>query len=50
MAYGRRETSDDTAALAALTGGFKQNGRAFDALMVDVAADPAFNLRRVETP
>jgi hypothetical protein len=50
MAYGRRETSDDATALAALTGGFKQNGRAFDALMVDVAADPAFNYRRVETP
>jgi len=36
--------------IASLTGGFKQRGRAFDALMVDVAADPAFVYRRVETP
>jgi hypothetical protein len=50
MAYGRRETSDDAAALATLTDGFKQNGRAFDALMIDMAADPAFTYRRVETP
>jgi len=36
--------------IAALTDGFKQKGRAFDALMVDVAADPAFTYRLVETP
>jgi Protein of unknown function (DUF1588)/Protein of unknown function (DUF1592)/Protein of unknown function (DUF1595)/Protein of unknown function (DUF1587)/Protein of unknown function (DUF1585) len=50
MAYGRRETPDDAAGLATLTAGFKQNGRAFDALMVEVAADPAFIYRRWEQP
>ncbi len=50
MAYGRRETTDDAAGIAALTSGFKANGRAFDALMVDVASDPAFIYRRLEQP
>jgi hypothetical protein len=48
MAHGRRETGDDLAGLATLTDGFKQKGRAFDALMIDVAADAAFAHRRVE--
>jgi hypothetical protein len=48
MAHGRRETGDDMAGLAALTAAFKQKGRAFDALMVDVAADEAFIHKRVE--
>jgi hypothetical protein len=50
MAYGRRETTDDAAGIASLTSGFVKNGRAFDALMVDVAADPAFIYRRLEQP
>jgi hypothetical protein len=50
MAYGRRETADDAANLAALTSGFKANGRTFDALLVAVASDPAFIYRRLETP
>jgi hypothetical protein len=48
MAHGRRETPDDMAGLSALTDGFKQKGRTFDALMIDVAADAAFAHRRVE--
>lgn len=48
MAQGRRETADDTATLAALTNGFQQNGRTFDALMRDMVADAAFIHRRVE--
>ena len=50
MAYGRRETADDAAGISALTSGFKAGGRAFDALMVDVASDPAFIYRRWEQP
>ena len=48
MAYGRRETADDAANITTLTSGFKQKGRAFDQLMVDVASDPAFIYRRLE--
>jgi hypothetical protein len=50
MAYGRRETTDDAANIATLTSGFKAKGRAFDALLVDVASDPAFIYRRLEQP
>jgi hypothetical protein len=50
MAYGRRETADDAAGIASLTDAFKQKGRAFDQLMVDVASDPAFIYRRLEQP
>jgi Protein of unknown function (DUF1585)/Protein of unknown function (DUF1588) len=48
MALGRRETDADQGALRALTDGFQQNGRAFEALLVDVAAAPAFIHRQVE--
>jgi hypothetical protein len=48
MAHGRRETDQDAPALTALTAGFKQKGRAFDGLMVDIAADPAFTHKRAE--
>jgi hypothetical protein len=48
MALGRRETDADAATLIALTDGFKQEGRAFDKLLVEMAADPAFIHRRVE--
>jgi hypothetical protein len=48
MAHGRRETGDDTQGLAALTDGFKQKGRAFDQLMIDMVADPAFIHKRLE--
>ncbi|HVR62954.1 MAG TPA: DUF1588 domain-containing protein [Polyangia bacterium] len=48
LAHGRRETPDDGAGIAALTTGFKQNGRAFDQLMIDLVADPAFVHRRLE--
>jgi hypothetical protein len=48
MALGRRETTADTATLQNLTNGFKQNGRAFDKLLVDVVADPAFIHRQLE--
>jgi hypothetical protein len=50
MAYGRRETADDAPNIAALTSAFKSKGRAFDALLVDVASDPAFIYRRLEQP
>jgi hypothetical protein len=49
LAHGRRETDDDTTSLASLTDGFKKNGRAFDALMIDVAAADGFAYRRVES-
>jgi hypothetical protein len=48
MAHGRRETGDDMAGLTALTDGFKQKGRAFDALMIDLVADAAFMHKRME--
>jgi hypothetical protein len=48
MALGRRESDADRATLQALTDGFSQKGRAFDALLADVAAAPAFIHRQVE--
>jgi hypothetical protein len=48
MAHGRRETGDDSAGLTALTSSFKQKGRAFDALMIDMVADEAFAHKLVE--
>jgi hypothetical protein len=48
MALGRRETDADTTAIQALTDGFKQKGRAFDQLLVEMVADSAFVHRRVE--
>jgi hypothetical protein len=48
MALGRRETAGDMSTLSKLTDGFKQGGRAFDKLLVDVVADPAFIHRQLE--
>jgi hypothetical protein len=48
MAHGRRETGDDLGGIGAMTNGFKQKGRTFDSLMVDMVADAAFIHRRVE--
>jgi hypothetical protein len=48
MALGRRESDGDRPTLSKLTDGFKQNGRAFDKLLVDVIADPAFTHRQLE--
>jgi len=48
MALGRRETAGDMSTLSKLTDGFKQGGRAFDKLLVDMIADPAFIHRQVE--
>ena len=48
MALGRRESDADRATVARLSDGFKQGGRAFDKLLVDVIADPAFIHRQVE--
>ena len=48
MALGRRETTGDMSTLSKLTDGFKQGGRAFDKLLVEVVADPAFIHRQLE--
>jgi hypothetical protein len=48
MALGRRESAGDASTLTKLTDGFKQNGRAFDKLLVEVIADPAFIHRQLE--
>jgi hypothetical protein len=48
MAHGRRETGDDMQGLVALTDGFKQKGRTFDQLMIDMVADSAFIHKRLE--
>jgi hypothetical protein len=48
MALGRREADGDKPTLSKLTDGFKQNGRAFDKLLIDVIADPAFIHRQLE--
>jgi hypothetical protein len=48
MALGRRESDGDATTLAKLTDGFKSNGRAFDQLLIDVIADPAFVHRQLE--
>jgi len=48
MALGRRESAGDATTLTTLTDGFRQNGRAFDKLLVDVIADPAFIHRQLE--
>jgi len=48
MALGRRESDGDASTLTTLTNGFKQNGRAFDKLLVEVIADPAFIHRQLE--
>jgi hypothetical protein len=48
MALGRRDSDADRATLTRLTDGFKQRGRAFDQLLVDMIADPAFIHRQVE--
>jgi hypothetical protein len=48
MALGRRESPADAPALQQLTAGFKQGGRAFDKLLVDVVAAPAFIHRQTE--
>jgi hypothetical protein len=48
MALGRREADADAPTLAKFTDGFKQNGRAFDKLLVDLVADPAFIHRQLE--
>jgi hypothetical protein len=48
MALGRRETSADKPTLQKLTDGFKQNGRRFDGLLVDLVGDPAFIHRQIE--
>jgi hypothetical protein len=48
MAHGRRETGDDMQGLVVLTDTFKQKGRTFDQLMVDMVADPAFIHKRQE--
>jgi len=50
MALGRRDSDADRSTLGRLTDGFKQGGRAFDKLLVDVIADPAFIHRQVEQP
>lgn len=48
MALGRRESPADAPTLQQLTSGFKQGGRAFDKLLVDVVATPAFIHRQTE--
>jgi hypothetical protein len=48
MALGRRESDADTQTLTRLTDGFKTGGRAFDQLLIDVVADPAFVHRQIE--
>ena len=48
MALGRRDTPADAETLKALTGGFRQNGRAFDGLLTDLVAAPAFIHRQTE--
>jgi hypothetical protein len=48
MALGRRESPGDMPVLAKLTDGFKQGGRKFDELLVEVIADPAFIHRQLE--
>jgi hypothetical protein len=48
MALGRRETAADQATLGALTDGFTRGGRAFDALLIDMVAGPAFIHRQLE--
>lgn len=48
MALGRRESDADRTSLGALTETFKGGGRAFDRLLVDMAAAPAFIHRQVE--
>jgi hypothetical protein len=48
MALGRREADADAPTLQNLTAGFAQGGRAFDALLIDVVADPAFVHRQLE--
>jgi hypothetical protein len=48
MALGRRESGADGPTLAKLTDAFKTSGRAFDKLLVDVVADPAFVHRQLE--
>jgi hypothetical protein len=48
FAVGRREVPADEALLESLTRGFGQKGRAFDELLLDLVASPAFAHRRVE--
>jgi hypothetical protein len=48
MALGRRESSADKPTLQKLTDGFKQNGRRFDGLLVELVGDPAFIHRQIE--
>jgi hypothetical protein len=45
---GRRPATADGPVLDGLTDGFKRNGRAFDQLLLDLVASPAFAHRRVE--
>jgi hypothetical protein len=48
MALGRRETGADATTLRTLGDGFKGGGRAFDALLIDMVAAPAFIHRQLE--
>jgi hypothetical protein len=48
FAMGRRETGQDTPSLERFTTLFKSGGRAFDRLLLDVAASGAFAHKRVE--
>jgi hypothetical protein len=48
MALGRRESAGDMPTLTKLSDGFKQSGRKFDELLVEVIADPAFIHRQLE--
>ena len=48
MALGRRENGGDASTLTKLADGFRQSGRAFDKLLIDVIADPAFIHRQLE--
>ena len=48
LALGRRESAADAPTLRDLTAGFKQDGRLFDKLLVDIVAAPAFIHRQTE--
>jgi Protein of unknown function (DUF1592)/Protein of unknown function (DUF1588)/Protein of unknown function (DUF1595)/Protein of unknown function (DUF1585)/Protein of unknown function (DUF1587) len=48
MALGRRESDADAATIQTITDSFKQKGRAFDQLLADMSAHPAFTYRQLE--